>query len=760
MLRHPLPLLLALFFSLPATAQRINTSNPFDTRERRNGFETDSVETTNVPEGIYVWKVDERFGDIIPATYDTIPHNFQNNNFTSGPTGHYNHTGNLGAPRVSRLFSEQGENMQQTPFIFKTPYNFFLKNPGDLLFTNTKSPFTTLTYNTCGNKTNGEDRLSALFSVNAGKRLGMGFKADYLYGRGYYEGQSTAHFDGTLYASYRGEQYQMHALFQHTNLKTRENGGIENDDYVNRPESFPTKYGTADMPVNLARAWNKIGGNQFFLTHRYSLGFRRYRDEKGNIIKSDQLPKGQGAAPSDTVAGKTPPAPQQENAQKDTKSAKDSSATSASAKQPRIPSGMRIPEKRNADGSDGEKGDSVKILTEFVPVSSFIHTLRINDNKRTFTSNETNTAGSPGYFSEFFLPSDSASDRADHLSVENTFALELHEGFNKWMKMGLRLFGKHEYASYDFSVPLAETLSSTHKYKENYFTVGAQLISRQNKIIRYSALGEIRTTGTDWGEFNVEANANLNIPVKRDTLRFDLNGFVRNERASFFYRHYHGRNAWWDNDDLNKMLHARVSATLRYKQTALSATLENIQNYLYFQEKLTPFEASDGYTSYRHAVSMAQAGKNVQLLGITLNQGLHVGVLHWDNELTYQASTNKDVLPVPAFTAYSNLYLLFRIAKVLRTQVGADVRYFTKYYAPAYSPIIGQYVVQDPENRIQTGNYPIVNIYANFHLKRTRFYIMCSHVNYKSGNGNPFLVPHYPTNRLTIRFGVSWNFVN
>lgn len=760
MFRYTKLLLFALLCGLPAAAQRINTDNTFGTDQRRNGFETDSVETTNVPEGIYVWKVDERFGDIRPATYDTIPHNFQNNNFTSGPTGHYNYTGNLGAPRISRLFNEQGANMQQTPFIFKLPYDFFLKSPGDLLFTNTKSPFTTLTYNTCGNKTNGEDRISALFSVNSGKRLGMGFKADYLYGRGYYDAQSTAHFDGTIYASYRGEQYQMHALFQHTYLKTRENGGIENDDYVNRPESFPTKYGTGDMPVNLARAWNKMGGNQFFLTHRYSLGFRRYRDEKGNIIKSDQLPKSWGVAASDSVKNQTLADTLQNVPSKEAKATAESTASLAQNAQPRIPKGMRMPENTIGESENGEQSDSIKITSEFIPVSSFIHTLRVDDNTRKFFSNETNSAESPGYFYDFYLPSDSANDRIHHLSVENTFALELHEGFNKWMKMGLRLFGKHEFASFDFRIPLSETLNTPRKYKENYFTVGAQLLSQQSKIIRYNVLGEIRTTGTDWGEFNVEADANLSIPLKRDSIHFLLNGFMRNERASFFYRHYHGRNAWWDNDDLNKMLHTRISATLRYKQTALSATLENIQNYLYFQETLTPFEASDGYTSYHHSVGVAQASKNVQLLGVTLNQELHTGVLHWDNELTYQASTNKDVFPVPTFTAYSNLYLLFRIAKVLRTQVGADVRYFTKYYAPAYSPIIGQYVVQDTENRVQTGNYPIVNVYANFHLKRTRFYLMCSHVNYKSGNGNPFLVPHYPLNRLTIRFGVSWNFVN
>lgn len=730
-----------LIFTQTIHAQNIRPDNLLDTTQKESGFENDSTETTDVPEGIYVWTIDPRFGDIRPATYDTVPHRFQNSNFTSGPTGRYNYTGNLGAPRISRLFNEQGVNMQSNPFIFKQPYDFFLKGAGDLLYTNTKSPFTTLTYHSCGNKTNGEDRITALFSVNSGKRLGMGFKADYLYGRGYYEGQSTADFDGTLYASYLGDQYQLHTFVQHTYLKTRENGGIENDEYVTRPESFPTKYGTADMPVNLARAWNKIGGNQFYLTHRYSLGFRRYRDEKGNILSKEQVARINEAKDSLLLKQTT-----------------DSLKTKQQGVQPRLP---RMVNNEDLANSDKQEQDSTRINSEFIPVSTFIHTLRIDDNTRKFISNELNNEGNPGYFSDFYLPGDSANDRAHHLSIENTVAFELREGFNKWMKSGLRLYGKHEFASYDFRLPYNVAINTKTKYRENYITVGGQLLKQQGKIFHYNVLGEIRTTGTDWGEFNVEANASLRIPLRKDSLMFSLEGYMRNERPSFYYRHYRGRNAWWDNTDLNKMLRTRISGTLRYKKTAITANLENIQNYLYFKETLTPFQSSNSsYTNYHHAVGVAQASKNLQMLGITLNQDFRFGILNWENELTYQVSTNKDVMPLPTFTGYTNVYLLFHIAKVLRTEIGADLTYFTKYYAPAYSPIIGQYVVQDDTYRTEIGNYPIVNVYANFHLKRTRFYIMASHVNYSSGAGNPFLVPHYPTNRMVIRFGISWNFVN
>lgn len=714
----------------------------FDDNETKGGFKTDSIETTEVPEGIYAWTIGERFGDIRPANYDTIPHAFQNSNATLGMEGHYNFTGNLSAPRISRYFYEQNENMQRNPFFFRSPYDFFYRGTESLLFTNTKSPFTNLTYHSCGNKTNGEDRLKALFSVNSGKKLGMGFLIDYAYGRGYYEGQSTAHFNGTLFASYIGEKYRMHVFFEHTNLKTRENGGIENDDYVKRPEIFPTRYGTSDMPVNLSRAWNKIAGKKLYLTHRYSLGFHRYFDREGHSVTLP-LPRTDSLLVRDSLHNDT----------------LSLTAQSDSLKKltPRLPRTPRL----DAEGEDEPEDEpEPDIISEFVPVSSIIHTLCVTGNKRRFISNEINNADNPGFFRDFYLPGDSANDRTHHLGIENTVALELHEGFNRWMKMGLRLYAKHELANFDFDLPTPYASQVKTKWHENYITLGGQLLSTQSSIITYDVLGEIRTTGTDWGEFNVEGKAALNIPLKKDSLRFLVAGFVRNERPSFYYRHYYGRNAWWDNDNLDKMFHARVSGTLSYKKTSLTATLENIQNYTYLQETLEPYSNTDGYDNYRHAVSVEQASKNTQLLALTLRQDLRVGILNWNNEFTYQASTNKDVLPVPAFSAYSNLYLLFRIAHVLQTEIGVDVRYFTRYTAPTYSPIIGQYAVQDAAYSVKVGNYPIIDAYANFHLKRTRFYIKASHLNYSSGAGNPFLVPHYPLNRMTIHIGISWNFVN
>ncbi|MBQ2344661.1 MAG: hypothetical protein II390_03515, partial [Prevotella sp.] len=68
--------------------------------------------------------------------------------------------------------------------------------------------------------------------------------------------------------------------------------------------------------------------------------------------------------------------------------------------------------------------------------------------------------------------------------------------------------------------------------------------------------------------------------------------------------------------------------------------------------------------------------------------------------------------------------------------------------------------VQEGNHRTEIGNCPIVDVYANFHLKHTRFFVMMSHVNAEIGDKNYFLVPHYPLNGRVLRFGLSWNFFN
>ena len=90
-------------------------------------------------------------------------------------------------------------------------------------FTNTLSPITNLSYHSCGNKQDGEDRLRAYFASNINKISGIGFKLDYLYGRGYY---TTKPLSFTSYTLLSGRPLQLHAWISVNHMRMGENGGI------------------------------------------------------------------------------------------------------------------------------------------------------------------------------------------------------------------------------------------------------------------------------------------------------------------------------------------------------------------------------------------------------------------------------------------------------------------------------------------------------------------------------------------------------
>lgn len=262
--------------TLPVAAQNdfnYNEDSQFRPQTNRK-VNTDSLGSDKeIPKGIRVWTVDERFGDTKAAVVDTLQHMYMNSTFTEGLRGEYNTLGNMGTARLNRIFIDRRNT--QGNFIFTEPYDYIVNPVSDFHFTNTYSPITNITLNSCGDKVTGEDDFKAIFAVNANKRLGAGFRFDYKYGRGYYNAQSTSHFKYTMWASYLGDRYQAHLLFSTNHEKMTENGGITNDDYIKHPEIYTESFATNEIPTVLEQNWNRLDNQHIFFTHRYNVGFSR-----------------------------------------------------------------------------------------------------------------------------------------------------------------------------------------------------------------------------------------------------------------------------------------------------------------------------------------------------------------------------------------------------------------------------------------------------------------------------------------------------
>ena len=659
------------------------SSDRFD----RNGNPIDTtavVDASTVPIGLSSWTIDERFGNRIQAPVDTLQFGFQNSNDNGGPTGHFTHLGNLGSPRISHVFFERKETTQE---FFTDPYSFSYDTPGTVTYTNTKSPFTNLTYYKLGSGRRAEEQFKAYFAVNVNKRLGFGFDIDYIYGRGQYLNQSTAQFNGNLFTYYHGDKYEMHFNFINNNYKVTENGGIADDRYITHPlEMADGKrvYKSYEIQTNLQDIWNKNTGYHAFLSHRYNFGF--YKDESSE---------------NDTI-----------------------------------------------------------VKEVFVPVTSFIHTVKVDMNTRRYISQ--NDKQNREYFQNNYLGNDS-TDMTKYMSVKNTVGISLREGFNKWAKAGLTAFVSFEHRRFSMTDSINGTPGQFMcDYKENTLSVGGQLIKSQGKTIHYDVLGEIAVLGEDIGQFNIEGKGDLNFRLFNDTVRLDANAYIKNIKPTFYYRHFHSKHYWWDND-LSMITRTKLEGKLSIDRwrTQLQAGVENITNYTYLDNTSVGYTSSNdtGTKTYKNDVAVRQNAGNIQVFSAKLRQDFKLGILHLDNEVVYQKSSNSTILPLPDLVLYHNLYIRAGLAKkVLTVELGADVRYFTQYYAPDYAPAIGQFYLQNPETRYKLGGYPLVNGYLNIHLKRTRIFVMMYNLVQGTGERSYIFAPHYPLNPRAFKFGISWNF--
>lgn len=767
--------------TIPVAAQNdfnYNEDSQFRPQTNRK-VNTDSLGSDKeIPKGIRVWTVDERFGDTKAAVVDTLQHMYMNTTFTEGLRGEYNTLGNMGTARLNRIFIDRRNT--QGNFIFTEPYDYIVNPVSDFHFTNTYSPITNITLNSCGDKVTGEDDFKAMFAVNANKRLGAGFRFDYKYGRGYYNAQSTSHFKYTMWASYLGDRYQAHFLFSTNHEKMTENGGITNDDYIKHPEIYTESFATNEIPTVLEQNWNRLDNQHIFFTHRYNVGFSRKVKMTEEEIKAKKFAMASKKENAEEDAKEEARKKAKEQGKKfdekaydkqqgakfsgrpdGAKIAGDEPAKDLAAKDLRNDSTrIAVNGKAAADSllavQKIKDEDSLFYKSEYVPVTSFIHTVKFDNYRRIYEAYQT---PADYYLNEYYdagrLTGDSIYDQTKHWHMKNTFAIAMLEGFNKWAKAGLKAFAGYDLRHYE--LPTME--GGFEKYNEHVLSVGGQLSKQEGKTLHYNAVAEIGLTGVDAGTLAIDGNVDVNIPFLGDTLQVRGDAFFHRETPSFYYRNYHARHLWWEND-LDKTIHTRIMGTLSFPKTRtkLRVAVDEIKNYTYFSQS---YDITEKGLRTGVMVTPMQESGGINLLTAQLEQNFRLGILNWENQFTYQHSSKESVLPVPAFNAYTNLYIKFKVVKVLNIDLGADMRYFTSYEAPDYSPYMGQYTVQgNGENNVKIGNYPIVNVYANVHIKHTRFFVMMSHINAGQGDKNYFFAPHYPMNERVFRIGVSWNFFN
>lgn len=396
---------------------------------------------------------------------------------------------------------------------------------------------------------------------------------------------------------------------------------------------------------------------------------------------------------------------------------------------------------------------------EFVPVTKFLYSFDYRYGHHLFT-NTNSSEGSNFWENTYFNPS-ATDDQTIYRAFTNVLGIEMIEGFQTWAKFGLSAYAMYEIDKFrvgtevpetaDGSQPEASGLSPLPFETGNYIDktrnrlwVGGRIEKTRGALLRYAANARFGLLGDAAGELNVDGSIETHFRLGKDTVIISAEGFFRNSTPSYLLQHYVSNHFVWGND-FGKTRSFRVGGRLHipWTKTDIRARVENVQNYIYFNSSSLP----------------EQYGGSVQLLSLSLDQKLQFGIWNWNNTATYQVSSNHDVIPLPAFSLYSNMFIEFEAFKALRMQIGIDCDYYTRYRGLSYQPATMQFHTQG-ENPVEVGNFAVANAYINAKISKARFFILWSHVNQGLFGSNYFSLPHYPVEPRQLKFGVAIDFAN
>lgn len=396
---------------------------------------------------------------------------------------------------------------------------------------------------------------------------------------------------------------------------------------------------------------------------------------------------------------------------------------------------------------------------EFVPVTKFLYSFDYRYGHHTFTN--TNASDETKFWENTYFNLSRTSDQTWYRSFTNVLGVEMIEGFQTWAKFGLSAYASYEIDKFrmetavpdtpdnsetaaDGLTPLPAGVTNSLEHTRNRLWIGGRIEKTRGSLLRYAANVKFGLLGDAAGELDVDGNIQTRFKLGKDTVIIAAEGFFRNTSPSYLLQKYISNHFIWEND-FGKTRSFRVGGRLHipWTKTDISAGVENVQNYIFFNSSSMP----------------QQYGGSVQLFSMALEQKLRFGIWNWNNTLTYQVTSNSDVIPLPAFALYSNMFIEFEAFKVLRMQIGIDCDYYTKYKGLSYQPATMQFHVQGADP-VDVGNFLFANAYINAKIKKTRFFIVWSHFNQGLFTSNYFSMPHYPVDPRQLRFGLSIDFAN
>ena len=278
-----------------------------------------------------------------------------------------------------------------------------------------------------------------------------------------------------------------------------------------------------------------------------------------------------------------------------------------------------------------------------------------------------------------------------------------------------------------------------------YLYAGAN--GKLKKYMQWDAKGQYTFLGHEINDFDINANLSLSVyPFRRDRkspLTFNAHFETSLKEPDYYQQHLYTNHYRWDND-FSKISTTKAEASLSIPKWQMAASFGYalLSNNIYYD--------TEGIVRQNNAP--------MSVMTAPLKKNFTVWKLHFDHQALFQLSSNETVMPLPMLALNLRYYLQFDVVKkVMQMQIGANGTYTTKWYLPAYNPVLG---VFHNQNEVKYGNCPYIDAFINIQWKRACIFIKAINVNmgWPNKSADYFTADGYIAPQRAIKFGISWPF--
>ena len=669
------------------------------------------LETFAIPDSmqykrIITWKEDRYFHDVKLQPFDTT----YNHTFNEYPYYHEDvnttYLGVSGSPEQSFNYFKRASTDNA---IFYSSLQRYSYSPETLPNYNTKTPYTELAYwgTLFANKDKEESDIKILTTQNITPELNLTLEYRRFGGNGLLKREDTNNRNAVISSNYMGKRYLMHTGFIYNKVSRSENGGVVDNFWIR-----DTTVDAREIDVYLKDASSMTKKNTIFLDQSYRIPFTFIENLKGRKERLRQ------AAVRDSIMA---------------------SGDSAAIAQLIAAEELKAEEEAEADTVLINKDITTAIIGHSSEYSVFRRIYQDNISK-------SDEFGREFFNDRFYLNPTRSADSLRVMKFENRFFIRLQPWKSDGIVSKLDVGIGDKLANY-FTFKPSDYIqgSSNMLLNSTYLYAGAK--GQYKKYFTWDAMGEYTFLGYEINDFGIYANMTFSAyPFRRDkssplTLKAHFETTLK--EPDYYEQHLCTNHYMWDND-FGKISSTKIGAVLDIPRWDLQAAFDYalLSNNIYYDTEGIVRQNSDP----------------MSVMSASLRKDFKVWKVHFENEGLFQLSSNKDVLPLPLLALNLRYYLQFDVVKkVMQMQIGANAQFTTKWYAPAFNPVLG---VFHNQNVAEYGNCPYIDAFVNIQWKRACIFVKIVNVNmgWPNKSADYFSAAGYIAPQRAIKFGISWPF--